>query len=83
MSKKVSGVHKTSIPKNAIAQVLVDIMKKLDTPPFTLSPGQIYNSISGGALEYILELAIAGHVSIYDNIVPKVSITSFLLLLLP
>lgn len=45
MSKKVPGVHKPTIPKYIVAQVLVDIIKKPDTPPFTLTPGQIYSGI--------------------------------------
>lgn len=45
MIKKVPGVHRPSIPKTSIAQVLVDILKKHDTPPFTLTPAQIYSGI--------------------------------------
>lgn len=41
-SKKLPGVHKSTLPKHVIAQVIVDIIKKQDTPPFTLTPVQIY-----------------------------------------
>jgi hypothetical protein len=44
-NKKFPGVQKSNLPKQTIAQVLVDILKKPDTPPFTLTPTQIYSGI--------------------------------------
>ena len=41
-SKKLPGVQKSALPKQVIAQVIVDIIKTSNTPPFTLTPVQIY-----------------------------------------
>lgn len=43
--KKPEDMVKTSLPKVSIAQALVDVLKKPDTPPFTLTPSQICSGI--------------------------------------
>lgn len=38
---KANAYKRTDIPKHVIAQVLVDVLKRPDIPPFTLTPSQI------------------------------------------
>jgi hypothetical protein len=38
---KLNHTVKTDLPKHTIAQVLVDLLKRPDIPPFTLTPSQI------------------------------------------
>jgi len=62
---------KTDLPKHVIAQVLVDLLKRPDIPPFTLTPSQICSGITGAALDSILRLAKERKVKIYDEIKPE------------
>src|SRR5271163_4509126 len=43
---KASYQVKTDLPKHIIAQVLVDLLKRPDVPPFTLTPSEICSSLS-------------------------------------
>jgi hypothetical protein len=36
-----TAITKTDIPKHILTQVLVDVLKRPDVPPFTLTPAQI------------------------------------------
>eukprot|EP00026_Physarum_polycephalum_P000524 Phypoly_transcript_00525.p1 GENE.Phypoly_transcript_00525~~Phypoly_transcript_00525.p1 ORF type:complete len:758 (+),score=90.30 Phypoly_transcript_00525:142-2415(+) len=68
---KSSFTIKTDLPKHVIAQVLVDLLKRPDIPPFTLTPSQICTGITGAALDSILRLAKERKVKIYDEIKPE------------
>lgn len=69
---------KTDLTKATLAQALVDVLKKPDAPPFTLTPMQICVGITGEALESILQLAKDNKIKVFDEIDPKVGFHSIL-----
>ena len=64
---------KTDLSKAVLAQALVDVLKKPDAPPFTLTPMQICVGLTGDALDCVLQLAKENKIKIFDEIDPKVS----------
>jgi hypothetical protein len=73
---------KTDLSKPVLAQALVDVLKKPDAPPFTLTPMQICVGLTGDALDCVLQLAKDNKIKIFDEIDPKV-LSSFSLPLPP
>lgn len=78
---------KTDLSKAVLAQALVDVLKKPDAPPFTLTPMQICVGLTGDALDCVLQLAKDNKIKIFDEIDPKVPLSFlfffFLLLFSP